>query len=163
VESMDRIEMAELDMLPVVESAMASVEDQALERDIRLRFHYHSEDEVWVRGNQELLERLLVNLLDNAIRYSYSGSSVEVRLASEGAMVSCEVRDRGVGIPLERQAQIFERQQDGGSEGGVKGANLGLRFVRLVAERHQGRVVVESKPGEGSRFTLILPAVVSNQ
>lgn len=163
VESMERIEMAELDMLPVVESAMASVEDQALERDIRLRFHYHSDDEVWVRGNQELLERLLVNLLDNAIRYSYSGSSVEVRLTSEGATVSCEVRDRGAGIPLERQSQIFERQQDGASEGGVKGANLGLRFVRRVAERHQGRVALESKPGEGSRFTLILPAVVSNQ
>jgi CHASE2 domain-containing sensor protein/signal transduction histidine kinase len=156
VELLPQIELTELDMLPVVESAMEQVAEQARAADVLLRFDYQPDDAVWVRGNHELLERLLINLLRNAIRHSYAGGSVDVRLCSAESEVQCEVRDRGPGIPLELQSSLFDCLQG-------NGAGLGLRYVGIVARRHGGRMLLDSKPGEGSRFTLALPILVLDE
>ena len=156
VESMPRIEMIELDMLPVVESAIEQVRAEASSADVTLRLDYRDDEPVWVCGNHELLVRLLINLLSNAVRHSVPGSSVDVRLYTEGQKVCCDVRDRGPGIPAERQVGLFSQLQAGGK-------GLGLRFVTLVAHRHGGRIMLESRPGEGARFTLALPALVLDE
>ncbi|MFN3713651.1 MAG: CHASE2 domain-containing protein [Alcanivoracaceae bacterium] len=156
VESLERLEMIELDMLPVVESAVDRVGPDARQADVQVRFDYRSDEPVWVRGNHELLERLLINLIGNAVRHSVAGSSVDVRLFCRDGEVCCEVRDRGDGIAPERQAGLFDRLQDNGK-------GLGLRFVGLVARRHGGRMMLESSPGEGSRFTLALPLLVLDE
>ncbi len=161
VEAVDSVEMNEQDMLDVVESAIDQVQIQAQQRDIVLRFDYNPDQDVWVQGNNELLERLVVNLLTNAIKYSHEGSSVDVRLYAENGQVCCEVRDRGVGIPPEFQARLFQRFSRASTSGGagVRGAGMGLRFVKVVTERHGGDIRVHSVVNEGSRFTLCLPRI----
>src|SRR5690606_32184047 len=99
---------------------------------------------VWVSGNHELLERLMVNLLTNAIKYSHADTSVDVNLFVENGRVCCEVRDRGQGIAPELIDHIFEGYTRGKHAAGkIRGAGLGLRFVRVVSERHGGEVRVE--------------------
>lgn len=161
VEAVDSVEMNEQDMLDVVESAIDQVHIQAQQRDIVLRFEYDPDQEVWVLGNNELLERLVVNLLTNAVKYSHEGSSVDVTLYVDGERVACDVRDRGVGIPPEFQERLFDRFSRASTSGGARtrGAGMGLRFVKVVAERHGGEIRVHSVVNEGSRFTLFLPRV----
>lgn len=163
VESLDTVELIELDMLPVVESAIEDVQAQAQARDIRIRFEYDHDQDVWVRGNHELLQRLMVNLLTNAVKYSHKGSMVDVRLSAVGGQVACEVRDRGVGIAPEYLERVFERFTRIKDTSGSRGAGLGLRFVKVVADRHGGTIRVDSQPGEGSRFTLLLPLLDINE
>ncbi|ASK35629.1 CHASE2 domain-containing protein [Alloalcanivorax mobilis] len=158
VEADEAVEMVEQDMLDVVESAIDQVQIQAQTRNIALRFNYDPDQDVWVRGNNELLERLVVNLLTNAIKYSHEGGQVEVSLAAEDGRVLCEVRDQGVGIPEGFQDRLFERFSRASNSGGgrTRGAGLGLRFVKVVTERHGGDIQVRSEPGKGSCFTLSL-------
>src|SRR5690606_15803534 len=164
VEALDRIEMDALDMLPVVESAIDQVRPQAQAARMALRFHYDPRANVWVSGNHELLERLMVNLLTNAIKYSHADTSVDVSLFVEDGWVCCEVRDRGQGIAPELIDQIFDghTRSKAHATGKIRGAGLGLCFVRLVSERHGGEVRVESRPAEGSRFTLRLPQLAED-
>lgn len=156
LESMLQIDMIDLDMLSVLESAVEQLRAQADAADVAIRVDYRDEDQVWVRGNHELLTRLLTNLLSNALRHSVPGGSVDVRLYLDDGEVCCEVRDRGPGIALNRQSQLFSQLQEDGK-------GLGLRFVGLVASRHGGRMLLESQPGEGSRFTLALPVLVLDE
>lgn len=164
VEALDRIDMDALDMLPVVESAIDQVRPQAQAARVALRFHYDPRANVWVNGNHELLERLMVNLLANAIKYSHADTSVDVNLFAEDGWVCCDVRDRGQGIAPELIDHIFEgyTRSKAHATGKIRGAGLGLRFVRLVSERHGGEVRVESRPDEGSRFTLRLPQLTED-
>lgn len=165
VEALEEVVLSQLDMLPVVESALEQVQPQAAERDITIRFHYDPRDDVWVRGNHELLERLILNLLTNAVKYSHPGNSVDVTLAAAEAsddaspLVEVSVRDRGIGIAPEFVDQVFDRysRAPGETTAKIRGAGLGLRFVKVVSERHGGHMAVSSQPGEGSRFVLSLP------
>jgi two-component system sensor histidine kinase SenX3 len=113
-----------------------------------------------VRGERRQLVSALVNLLDNAVKYSEPDSSVEVRAHSDGEWVGVEVRDHGIGIPQRDLERIFERfyRVDRARSRETGGTGLGLAIVRHVASNHQGDVQVESREGEGSRFTLRLPA-----
>ena len=116
-------------------------------------------------GDEELLRRLVVNLLDNAIKHAPSGSTVDVTLARDGAQHRLQVTDRGPGIPAAARDHVFERfyradeshAREGASETG--GAGLGLAIARWVAEAHGGTVaLVSSTPGE-TIFEVCLPAV----
>ena len=160
-EATQEADMTPLDMLPVVESAVEQVMLQAQQRRVRLRFEYLPEDDVWVSGNHELLERAVVNLLTNAIKYSHPDSQVEVRLYCEEGSVRCEVVDAGVGIEPEFLEHLFKRFRRAQSSGGARtrGAGLGLRFVKVVAERHNGDILASSRLDHGSRFTLCLPRI----
>ena len=110
-------------------------------------------------GDRYLLARAVMNLLVNAVRYSAPMSHVGVTLelaAGEGRVV---VRDEGPGIIAERRAELFTRFARGLHVGpnDPGGAGLGLAFVRTVALKHGGRVVVDSEEGRGSTFTLVVP------
>jgi two-component system OmpR family sensor kinase len=107
-------------------------------------------------ADRQRLTQALVQLAQNADRYSSTGESV--RLGSELAdgLARFWVRDRGAGISLEDQRRIFERFYRGGVRRS-EGAGLGLAIVHAIAEAHHGRIEVESAPGAGSTFTLILP------
>ena len=101
----------------------------------------------------------LVNLLDNAIKYSSAGQVVEFGACAVDDRVAFVVRDHGIGIPSRDLERIFERfyRVDHGRSRNTGGTGLGLSIVRHVATNHQGRVDVESREGEGSTFTLVLP------
>lgn len=158
-ESVQQEDFVLLDMLPVVESAIEQVNAQAVQRQIRVKFEYDLAEEVWVNGNHELLERGMVNLLTNAVKYSGAGRDVSVKLYCAGQRVHCRVQDHGVGIEPDFLQHLFKAYSRARSAGGARtrGAGLGLRFVKVVAERHGGEVQVSSVLGEGSVFTLSLP------
>jgi signal transduction histidine kinase len=99
------------------------------------------------------------NLLENAVKYSYEGSGIEVTGRSDNDWVLVDVADHGIGIPTRELDRIFERfyRVDHGRSRLTGGTGLGLAIVRHVANNHHGSVLVESREGEGSVFTLKLP------
>ena len=107
--------------------------------------------------NRRSLVRAVYNLMDNAFKYSDSDQPIEVRASRRDGMVAVEVVDRGRGISSEELPQIFERFYRGTSSKAVKGTGLGLSIVDTVVKAHQGKIEVESEPGRGSRFTILLP------
>ncbi len=112
-----------------------------------------------ISGDQEALSRALWNLLDNAMKYSGAAREIEMEVVRAQRTVHITVRDRGIGVPPGEQKRIFDKFVRGAAakSSGVKGTGLGLTIVRHIVEAHGGAVVVESPPGEGSAFTIILP------
>jgi two-component system sensor histidine kinase SenX3 len=113
-----------------------------------------------VLGERRQLVSALTNLLENAVKYSDPGSKVVVGARTDGSSFELTVRDRGIGIPSRDLDRIFERfyRVDRGRGRDTGGTGLGLSIVRHVASNHGGEVLVESVEGEGSAFTLRLPA-----
>jgi two-component system sensor histidine kinase SenX3 len=115
-----------------------------------------------VMGDRRQLVSALYNLIDNAVKYSDAGSAVDVRVSvsSDGGLVAIEVQDHGIGIPTRDHERIFERfyRVDRGRSRETGGTGLGLAIVRHVAGNHDGEVRVTSREGDGSTFTLVLPA-----
>ena len=113
------------------------------------------------RGDEVLLRRLVLNLLDNAIRYTPSGGRITVSLAAACDGIRIAVADTGIGIPAEHTSHVFERfyRTDEGRSRAAGGFGLGLSIVTWIAEAHGGTVACVSQPGRGSTFTVTLPAV----
>lgn len=101
----------------------------------------------------------LSNLLDNAVKYSNGNQDITVSLRRDGDFIVIAVKDQGIGIPRAEQAKIFDRfhRVSTGLVHDVKGSGLGLAIVRHIVEAHRGKLAVESRPGEGSIFSLHLP------
>ncbi len=101
----------------------------------------------------------LSNLLDNAVKYSNGNRDIAVSLQRDGGFIVISVRDQGIGIPRDEQKKIFDRFHRvwTGLVHDVKGSGLGLSIVRHIVEAHRGKVSVESRPGEGSTFSIHLP------
>jgi signal transduction histidine kinase len=113
-----------------------------------------------VRADREALSRAIWNLLDNAAKYSPQDRPVTVSLSRDNGRVGITVADRGPGIAPEEQAQVFEKFIRGqeARASGVRGTGLGLAMVRQIARAHQGEITLRSTKGQGSAFTLSLPA-----
>jgi signal transduction histidine kinase len=114
-----------------------------------------------VLGDREALSTAVLNLLDNAIKYSPEGSPVQLRARGDAGWVSIEIEDQGCGIAKEEQARIFDRFYRGANAGmrTAKGVGLGLALVKRIAEAHGAHLGMASKPGEGSTFSLSLRTV----
>jgi two-component system sensor histidine kinase SenX3 len=112
-----------------------------------------------VAGDRRQLVSAIYNLLDNAVKYSDTGSSVQVVTRADAAWVDIAVQDRGVGIPRRDLERVFERfyRVDPARSRDTGGTGLGLAIVRHIASNHAGEVRVESREGEGATFTLRLP------
>jgi signal transduction histidine kinase len=110
-----------------------------------------------VRGDRERLKQILLNLIENAVKYSPAGGQVDVNAWSDDGRVLVAVEDRGPGIPREQQGLIFEKFGRANVGGGKPGSGLGLFIARSIAEAHGGTLSVRSAPGHGATFTLELP------
>jgi two-component system OmpR family sensor kinase len=110
-----------------------------------------------VSGDQDLLFLALHNLLDNAMKFTRPGDTVEIRSFEDGSMVVVEVADTGPGIPEEELPHVWEELYRGQGARGIPGSGLGLALVRAIAERHNGQVNLRSRTGQGTVFTLKLP------
>jgi len=127
----------------------------------QIRVTLACDEQIQARINAPLLEQAIVNLIDNAVKYSEPGAAVEVRAEQREGRTTISVKDTGCGIPAEHLARIFERFYvvDKSRSRKLGGTGLGLAIVKHIAQVHGGRVTVESMPGQGSTFTLHLPAV----
>ncbi len=112
-----------------------------------------------VVADRERIGRVITSLLDNAVRFSPDGGPVEARVEPNGAQVTVSIRDRGLGIPPERQAHVFERfyRAHAGTPDDYGGLGLGLDMSREIVRRYGGRMWFESAPGVGSTFRFSLP------
>ena len=123
--------------------------------DIRLG----SEDQALVWGDRDKLRQVILNLAENAIKYTPAGGAVTLSLAHDQGWVKVVVQDTGIGIGAEQQALIFDRfyRTDKARSRELGGSGLGLSIAQSIAHAHQGRITVESALGQGSTFTLWLP------
>lgn len=109
-----------------------------------------------VYGDEVLLEQVLVNLFENAIKYSPEGTAIEVSAEVTDNMIILEVRDRGSGIPAGKEQQIFEKFYRG-SPNDSRGAGLGLAICRAIVEAHQGSITAYNRASGGAVFRVCLP------
>lgn len=165
---LSRIENANLDAAPetvnlaaVIEYALATVEGQVRDKQQHLTVQLAA-DAPLVYGNPQRLKQLVRNLVLNATQYTPECGVITIRLSDHADLAVLQVEDSGIGIPLDEQPHIFEkfyRASNVRSE--YEGSGLGLAIVRSIVERHNGRIWVESLPGRGTTFTVILPAYVN--
>ncbi len=116
---------------------------------------------VWVEGDRARMKQVVVNLLDNAIKYTPRGGAVGLTVGSSAGRAVLEVADNGVGIPEEALPQVFDRffRVDKARSREFGGAGLGLSIVKSICTAHEGKVEVSSEPGQGSVFRVVLPLV----
>jgi signal transduction histidine kinase len=143
----------------LVQDVTHSFELAARNREVRLHASLDSNAPP-VRADIALIQRALANLLDNALRHTPAGGSVQVSVAAYGGRVCVAVADSGQGIAAADLPHIFERFYRGGDDSRSRagGAGLGLAIVKRILELHQTTIAVESEPGAGTRFAFELPS-----
>jgi signal transduction histidine kinase len=143
----------------VVRDEVERYESQAREAGLALRLQARPTPAV--RGSARDLSLLVRNLIDNAVRYTREGGTVDVSVGNGDGTVTIAVQDDGIGIPTKDLPRVFERffRVDRARSRGTGGTGLGLSIVKHVAENHGGSVEVRSELGRGSVFTVTLPAV----
>ncbi len=110
-----------------------------------------------VSVDQDMIRRVITNLLENASKYSPQGSKIEVGARQEKGQIQVWIEDNGPGIPASECERIFEKFTRQKSENAPKGLGLGLAYCRLALQAHGGKIWVESEVGSGSRFIFTLP------
>jgi two-component system, OmpR family, sensor kinase len=116
-----------------------------------------------VYGDASLLSQVFGNLLSNAIKYSPNAGLIQVTAVKQGAQIAVVIEDHGIGIPETELEQVFERYYRGSNTSGIAGSGVGLYLVRIIVELHKGSVALYSREGEGSRFTVQLPALAAEE
>jgi signal transduction histidine kinase len=116
-----------------------------------------------IKADQDAMVTVLVNLLDNAYKYSYDEKQIKLSVASDDGSVRFTVSDNGLGIPRRALKKVFRRfyQVDRSLSRRAEGCGLGLSIAKFIVDAHQGTISVESKPGQGSAFTVTIPTVSS--
>jgi heavy metal sensor kinase len=149
--------MEELYLNDLVEESCQGAQSLAALKGIR--FTYEAGEDVMFKGNEELLRRMIVNLIDNAIRYTPAGGSVSVKFLCEESCARLVVSDTGIGIPPESIERVFDRfyRVEDSRTRASGGSGLGLSIVKLAAEAHRGSVNLVSEANNGSTFTVSLP------
>ncbi|MGC3024490.1 ATP-binding protein [Burkholderia sp. DN3021] len=158
-EHLDKNAYVPVSVSDLTTEAVDQVWHSASAKRISVEGPHEDGDEAFVLGTRDMLLRALINLLENAIKYSDEETVVDVWIGVGERNVSITVEDKGIGIPAEAMPRLFEPffQVDGTYRDASRGVGLGLPFVRTVVERHGGSIDVTSAPGLGSRFTVHLP------
>ncbi|MCL1795262.1 MAG: ATP-binding protein [Clostridia bacterium] len=157
-EKTKRIEMSRFSLLPVVSVCVERLLPQAERLDVGISVD--CPDSLAVHGNQRMLDELLHNLIENAIKYNRPSGSVRVICGeAEGGTLTISVRDTGIGIPAQHRERVFERffRVDESRSRKTGGTGLGLSIVKHVAWLHRGRVELWSEEGAGTRVDVIFP------
>jgi signal transduction histidine kinase len=130
----------------------------AVRKGVQLKLETSSAS-IALNGDQELINRLILNLLDNAVKYTPQGGEISLALERRNGNAEIVVRDTGIGIPEADQSRVFDRfyRVDKARSRALGGAGLGLSIVRWIVDVHGGEVSVDSTPGRGSTFVVKLP------
>ncbi|HWR66351.1 MAG TPA: ATP-binding protein [Bellilinea sp.] len=160
LESGIKLKLGKLNPDAMVEQVIAQLTPQANQKKIMLLFtRVAGEEPVEVSADVALVQQALINLVDNAIKYTKVGGEVFVSVAVQGDKLAFTVRDSGIGIAPLDLPRLFEKFYRSGRREAheQRGTGLGLAIVKNIAERHGGQVLVESQLGKGSQFTLEIP------
>jgi len=151
------LELGDVDLHDVVAEAVEAAKPSADERGIALRAAIDPTPSIL--GDRSRLAQVLDNLVSNALKFTTSGGSVDVRLSSASGHAVLEVRDTGMGIAPGEQEQLFERffRSSEATDRAIPGTGLGLAIVKAIVERHEGRIEVESATGNGTTMRVRLP------
>jgi len=150
------LELHRLPVAPVVSSSLRGVEAEARSRHVTLAAEV--EEGVTARFAPEKVERVLMNLLTNALRHTPSDGAVAVRVEPRAGEVQVAVEDTGEGLDAEAQERMFERFWRGDQARSARGSGLGLAIARGLVEAHGGRIWAEDREGGGARVCFTLPA-----
>ena len=147
-----------LDAVALVDEVVSSFQETAAARGFGIDVR-KPDAPAYVRADRDALGLAVRNLLDNAVKYSPACRTVWVETAAAERRLEIRVRDRGVGIPPAEQRSIFDRFVRGsaGRDAGITGTGIGLALARHIASAHHGGIRLESLPGRGSTFTILLP------
>jgi two-component system NtrC family sensor kinase len=153
---------ARMEIVPlaaIVNYTVESLRPRSVERSQKLVVEV-AENLPATLGNPVRLRQMVSNLLGNALKYTQSGGEIRLRMHAEGEQIILQVSDNGPGIPLADQPYIFDKfYRAANVAGNVPGTGLGLAIVKSIVENHQGRIWVDSTPGAGSTFTVVLPTI----
>lgn len=152
-------ELNPIDMADLLPGVLRKLKPQLEERDLRVDLEVPAGFPA-VPGNEERIEQVLINLLQNAIRYSPPGGVIKVSAFYSPSTVTVSISDEGPGIPEEDLPHIWERfyRVEKSRSRAFGGTGLGLAIVKQIVEKHGGKVIVQSRQGEGSTFSFTLPA-----
>jgi heavy metal sensor kinase len=130
----------------------------AVRKGVRLKLENDSPS-IALNGDEELIRRLILNLLDNAVKYTPAGGEISLALGRQNGSAEIVVRDTGIGIPEVAQPRVFDRfyRVDKARARAMGGAGLGLSIAQWIVEAHGGAITLASAPGKGSTFTVVLP------
>ncbi len=147
-----------IDIRPLLRQSLESFNTFLAEKEQKLELEIsHSTPLIW--GNTVRLQQMITNLVSNAIKYTPKGGKLGVRVWQEDGQLILQVWDNGVGIPPSEQPYIFEKfYRASNLPDDVSGTGLGLTIVKSIVEDHQGRIWLESTVGQGTTFTIVLPA-----
>lgn len=156
----DQYEMGAVELSQLIRTEAENLRALASERDVRLDLSRVANPPIKVQGNAEKLVQLVDNLLLNAVKYNKEGGEVEISLQPRDGQVEIKVTDSGVGMAREHMAKIFNRfyRADLSGTGRLEGLGIGLSLVQEIVQLHRGDIRVESAPGVGTSFTVLLEA-----
>lgn len=146
------------DIVSVVENIVMSVVDYVENKGISITFDTETEEKI-MAFDPDAMERIILNLLANSIKFTPCGGSIEVNIYDEADNVIISVKDTGIGIPVEKHSWIFEKfvQMDKSLSRNTEGSGIGLSIVKELVELHNGTIELKSAQGEGSEFRVRLP------
>ncbi len=150
----NQLSYSEIDLMDLVRQAAADIRTAAAEQGVSVQV-VSQEDHLTVQMDSYLMNRVLFNLLENAVKYMGRPGSVTIRVVRKGEQVDIQVRDDGMGLPEEETAHIFEANFQGSNH--VRGQGYGLYLVRRTVEAHGGAISAQSSLGRGMGITLTLP------
>ncbi|MEO7989144.1 MAG: two-component regulator propeller domain-containing protein [Chryseolinea sp.] len=157
----DTLAISTIDLIPFTQEIVESFQQHAVDRDVHLEF-YPEPDALPAYVDHKKLEKILINLISNAIKYNAKGGMVSVTLKESNDKAFFAVRDEGIGIAEENRNKIFESFYHNPSEiasanGLEKSTGIGLSLTKSLVQIHRGKIDVESKLGKGSTFTVMIP------
>lgn len=153
----DEIDFVDESITLALSNAIFLCKDKALKRNIKIILN--NAEEVILKHNSSLIEQAIINLLNNAIKYSDGNSEIKITVVKLKTEIKISVEDKGSGIPEEHLSRLFERfyRVDKARSRQLGGTGLGLSIVKHIALAHKGSVTVSSEINKGSIFSLILP------
>ncbi len=149
---------SEIDVAHIARTLLEDLGPRLAQRSLQAEIHAESPPRAW--GDRRAVEQVLTNLLDNAVKYTDEGGRIDVTLRADGARLQVVVQDTGLGIPEDEVDRVFERfyRVDKARSRALGGTGLGLSIVKHLLQAMNGEIRLDSKIGEGSRFTFWLPA-----
>ena len=152
-----QIKMEDVDLRELIQEIVEFMEPVLMEKKVTI---HCTMDDTTILGDRGLCRELIMNLLDNAVKYNRPGGHVYVTVRHDGHRAVLIVRDTGIGIPEDKQKRVFERfyRADSSRSQKIKGTGLGLAIVKHIVEQHHGTIALTSKENEGTEITITFQA-----